>query len=142
MAWIKLTKSIVVEASHKLEAHTGKCHRLHGHSWKIEVTILSPVNPTTHMGVDYYHLSKFLHDVVDGTLDHQHLNTVLATENPTSEYLAHWVFAQAVKWVRQHNYTERNGLNDAVVHEVVVWETKNSRCSLTGEQWLADPLVA
>lgn len=126
-----LSKSIVVEASHRLEAHNGKCHRLHGHSWKIEVTVESQVNPLTNMGLDYYHLSDFLKTIHE-QIDHQDLNSVFKEANPTSEFLANWVFTQATIALEPIP----RGDFEVYVTQVSIWETASSRCILTREQWL------
>lgn len=38
-----VTKSFTFDAAHRLLHHQGKCHNLHGHTYKIEVTVNGPV---------------------------------------------------------------------------------------------------
>lgn len=38
-----VTKAFSFDAAHRLQYHQGKCHNLHGHTYKIEVTINGPI---------------------------------------------------------------------------------------------------
>lgn len=70
---ITISKSFTFEASHVLPRHPGKCARLHGHSWKLTVSVQGPVNQETGFVADYGALSKLVQKTVIGLLDHQHL---------------------------------------------------------------------
>lgn len=89
-----LTKDFRFEASHRLPHHDGKCFRLHGHSFKGQVHLMSPTlieeGPKQGMVIDYSDVSKVVKAMVDEHLDHYHLNDLLS--NPTSENLAQWVY--------------------------------------------------
>lgn len=116
----RLTKEFRFEASHVLEGHDGKCARLHGHSWRgelvVEGTRLQHEGPKENMLVDYADIgeaAKALHEI----LDHRHLNDVLGTSMPTSEFVAQWVYAH----VQQH-------FPEIPWAGVVIEETCTSRC--------------
>ena len=96
-----LSKSATFEASHRLPLHSGKCRRLHGHSWKVVVEVgsneLGQHGSSTDMAVDFGDVGAPLKALVEDSLDHYHLNggpdgpsTGLA--NPTSERVARWIF--------------------------------------------------
>ena len=95
MPW-ELSKQFRFEASHTLRNHSGKCGTLHGHSWVGKVVIrcltLQTKGSRTGMGVDYADISAALKPLVEHYLDHHNLNDTLATENPTSEVIAEWVY--------------------------------------------------
>ena len=117
---VRLVHEFKFEAAHKLPKVpvTHKCHRLHGHSFKIEVAIEGPVDESTGWFIDYgvlYDAWKPLHD----QLDHNYLNDVAGLENPTSENLARWI------WDR---------LKAAIpsVMRVTVFETCDARCEYEG----------
>lgn len=81
------------EAAHRLpnvpEGH--KCARLHGHSFRVTLTVGGEVDPTLGWIVDFAELDdawKRLHDV----LDHRYLNEIPGLENPTSELLCRWIY--------------------------------------------------
>ena len=133
---ILLSKHIVIEAAHVLKSHPGKCSREHGHSWKIELTVSSNVDPDTNMGIDYYLIGKFLSEEVDAKYDHQNLNTVLSEDNPTSEFLTYNLFAKAVKHF-EASWARAEGIFDADprVEKVRVWETAKCSCIVTREMY-------
>lgn len=76
---VMISKEFKFEASHVLPRHTGKCSRLHGHSWVGEVTISGFINPTTGIVVDFYWLGDLLKRCIVDELDHQHLGCGVAT---------------------------------------------------------------
>lgn len=90
----KISKQYRFEASHQLIHHDGKCARLHGHSWVLSVEFegqtLQDSGPETNMLLDYGNVSKVMKPIIE-RLDHYHLNDVLHTDSPTSEFLAKWV---------------------------------------------------
>src|SRR5690242_2400748 len=90
---VDLVREYRFEAAHLLphvpDGH--KCRRLHGHSFRFELTISGPVDPHTGWFIDY----GVLDDIVEPLrqeLDHYYLNDVPGLENPTSELLARWLW--------------------------------------------------
>lgn len=83
------------EAAHRLPkvAADHPCSRLHGHSYRVEVHVSAPVDPSTGMVLDFGDLAAVV-DPVLGRLDHQTLNDVEGLSNPTSEHLAMWLWDQ------------------------------------------------
>lgn len=69
------------DAAHYLPTlpDTHKCHRIHGHSFRVAIT-----------STDVSRLAESLR-VIHGQLDHRLLNEISGLENPTSEYLAEWL---------------------------------------------------
>jgi 6-pyruvoyltetrahydropterin/6-carboxytetrahydropterin synthase len=91
----RLEKRFRFEASHVLRRHDGKCARLHGHSWHGVVVLegeeLQTDGPKKGMLVDFGDVGLDLDGIVR-LLDHYHLNEVLDTDSPTSEFVARWVY--------------------------------------------------
>jgi 6-pyruvoyltetrahydropterin/6-carboxytetrahydropterin synthase len=117
-----LIKEFTFEASHVLPMHSGKCARLHGHSWKFAVVVKGDVlrrGGSDHgMLMDYGVISAAVRPIVEEWLDHRHLNDLL--DNPTSERLAEWIFN-----------TVRVALPEDVqsmLAGIVVHETCTARC--------------
>ncbi|MBJ95970.1 MAG: 6-carboxytetrahydropterin synthase QueD [Rickettsiales bacterium] len=69
-------------AAHRLPRHPGRCQRLHGHSYRLQVLVRGTPEPTTGMVIDFYTVESSVSAVVD-ELDGTCLNEVLAT--PTAE---------------------------------------------------------
>lgn len=97
---LTITRRFSFEASHQLPYHTGKCHNLHGHSYKMEVTITrqSALEAVKEKGqfdsgmvMDFGDLKAIVHTEIIEVLDHTHLNDFI--ENPTAERLTGRIFA-------------------------------------------------
>ena len=83
-----VAKQYRFEASHILPAHPGKCARLHGHSYQVEVAVCGRVHEESGFVVDYAWLDEDVTPIID-QLDHQHLNHLI--ENPSAENVAGWI---------------------------------------------------
>jgi 6-pyruvoyltetrahydropterin/6-carboxytetrahydropterin synthase len=94
---VELVKEYRFEAAHRLpHVPSGhKCARLHGHSFRIELSVAGPVDAKTGWFVDFGRLDE-LWAPFGERLDHHYLNEVEGLENPTSENLARWLW-QALK---------------------------------------------
>lgn len=81
------------EAAHQLPDYPGKCCRLHGHNWKVEVTVTG--HELNHLGMvmDFKDLKAEVGKVIE-TLDHYYLNELspFKTINPTAENIAKYIY--------------------------------------------------
>jgi 6-pyruvoyltetrahydropterin/6-carboxytetrahydropterin synthase len=116
----QIRKSFRFESAHRLPhvppGH--KCARLHGHSFEIELAVDGEVDPVLGWVVDFADL-KTAWEPLHAILDHYYLNEIPGLENPTSEVLAHWIWARIKPtW--------------PILSEVVVSETCTSRCVYRG----------
>ncbi|QCR44239.1 6-carboxytetrahydropterin synthase QueD [Curtobacterium sp. SGAir0471] len=84
-----LTRSFRFEAAHVLPWHRGKCSRLHGHSYRLEVTITGPLD-VNGIVTDFGEIRQIVDAHVVQVLDHTYLNDRF--DNPTVELVASWVF--------------------------------------------------
>ena len=88
-----MTKTIDFEAAHWLpcfpEGH--KCRRLHGHSFKVDITVEGEVDPAKGYLIDFAEIKAVTAPIVK-QLDHYCLNDIPGLENPTAEMLAKWVY--------------------------------------------------
>jgi 6-pyruvoyltetrahydropterin/6-carboxytetrahydropterin synthase len=88
---MEIYKEFTFEAAHRLtgvpEGH--KCARLHGHSYRVRITVAGDVDLRTGMVVDFSDLARVVEPCV-GELDHRYLNEIEGLENPTSENVACW----------------------------------------------------
>ena len=118
---VELIREYRFEAAHRLPhvpmGH--KCQRLHGHSFKFEVTVKGPVDPRTGWLVDFSEIDDLVQPLV-ARLDHYYLNEIEGLENPTSEMLARWLFDRVKPTLPQ-------------LSAVMVHETCDARCVYRGE---------
>ena len=109
MGNIRITKQFNFETGHALYGYDGKCRNVHGHSYKLSVTVIGrPITDTTHvklgMVIDFGDLKKIVKEEIVDEFDHatvfnkntphvelaQELtdrghNVILADYQPTSE---------------------------------------------------------
>ena len=118
---VELAREFHFEAAHRLPmvppGH--KCHRMHGHSYRIEVVVAGEVDEYLGWLVDIDEIRAFVEPILKQELDHRTLNDVPGLENPTAELLAAWL------WKRiQPRFP---GLAAITVHE-----TCTARCTYRG----------
>jgi 6-pyruvoyltetrahydropterin/6-carboxytetrahydropterin synthase len=80
-----VTRSFTFEAAHQLPWHPGRCRNLHGHSYRLEVTVEGPVGDRGIV-VDFAEIKSVVRREVIERFDHQYLNDLL--DNPTAELIA------------------------------------------------------
>ena len=93
---MKVTQVLTFEAAHFLpnvpDGH--KCKRMHGHSYRVELTFEGPVDPETGFVIDYFEIERIAAPLVE-FLDHRLLNEIRGLGNPTVEHIATW-FAEGL----------------------------------------------
>lgn len=75
MAIIRLTKEFSFEAAHALDGYDGPCREIHGHSYRLFVTVKgTPVrdcaNPKCGMVMDFGALKTLVNEQIVGRFDH------------------------------------------------------------------------
>lgn len=81
----RVTRCFAFEAAHHLPLHPGKCHRVHGHHYRLEVTLEGPLGDDG-MLMDFDELACAVDEHVIADFDHRLLNDIV--ENPTAELVA------------------------------------------------------
>ena len=89
----ELTKSFRFDAAHTLErsVDTASSRRIHGHSYRAEVTLRGEPDPETGMVIDFGLLERVLAETRNG-LDHHMLDDVPGLDPATMENLAAWIW--------------------------------------------------
>src|SRR5436190_17045321 len=89
----RLTKDFTFEAAQTLpnapEGH--KCRGVHGHSFKVEVSVEGEVDPEIGWLYDHAEISPAMKPLLK-RLDHTSLNDIEGLENPTLEIMAEWLW--------------------------------------------------
>lgn len=75
MSVIRLTKEFTFEAAHMLEGYDGLCREIHGHSYRLFVTIKGepvsdPESPKMGMVMDFGLLKRIVNEQIVSRLDH------------------------------------------------------------------------
>lgn len=90
---MQIYKEFHLEAAHYLpSAPAGHANaRVHGHSFRVRVTIAGEPDPETGVIVHFDDMSAAL-EALRGELDHNFLNEVDGLANPTLENLSKWIW--------------------------------------------------
>jgi 6-pyruvoyltetrahydropterin/6-carboxytetrahydropterin synthase len=117
----RLTKDFRFEAAQTLPSLPGdhKCKRMHGHSFKVEISVEGEVNPQIGWVYDHAEISRAMEPLLE-QLDHSYLNEIEGLENPTIEFMAAWLWRKLAP--------QLPGLSEIVIHE-----TPSARCVFRGE---------
>jgi 6-pyruvoyltetrahydropterin/6-carboxytetrahydropterin synthase len=126
---MELTKTFTFDMAHRLSFHKGKCWNLHGHTYKLEVTV-SGDEDENGMVIDFNDMKDICMEKVVDVLDHSTviyekdelmmnsfpmvLHHVIMPYEPTAENLCKWISKRL----------EDGGL---MIKQVAVWETASSK---------------
>ena len=112
-------------AAHLLSEIGGKCEELHGHNFKVEVTVGAPELNSEGILIDFRLIKKWLKDILD-QMDHQHLNDLpfFKGKNPSSENIACFL----------HREMQRRVAESGVkMLRVKVWESESATVTYIGD---------
>lgn len=122
---------VVVEktfaAGHALRHYKGKCENVHGHNYRVQVTIEGEKLNAIGLLVDFVELKRVLMEVVD-YLDHQFLNDIppFIEQNPSAENMARYFYDEILKGI------DRIADVPVSLAEVRIWETDTSVAAYRG----------
>ncbi|MGH7737563.1 MAG: 6-carboxytetrahydropterin synthase QueD [Candidatus Tyrphobacter sp.] len=111
---MEIRKRFTFEAAHSLPNHPGKCARMHGHSYRLEVAIAGPLHrdgPARGMVEDFDSLDDVVRTHVLDELDHRTLNETI--DNPTAEEIVLWIWRRLEPLLTS-------------LEEIVLWETPDA----------------
>ena len=112
-------------AAHMLAAIGGKCEELHGHNFKVEVTIAAKDLNSSGIIIDFRYVKKWLQEILDN-FDHKHLNEIpFFTEiNPSSEHIAEYIYRKMKLKAKQA---------EVKVARIKVWESESAAVTYIGD---------
>ncbi|RPJ74230.1 MAG: 6-carboxytetrahydropterin synthase QueD [Alphaproteobacteria bacterium] len=113
-------------AAHLLAEIGGKCEELHGHNFKVEVTVGASRLTDEGILIDFRLVKKWLKEILD-KMDHQHLNDLpfFSEQNPSSENIAYYVHREIKVKIKE------SGIR---VIRVKVWESENAAVTYSEEK--------
>jgi 6-pyruvoyltetrahydropterin/6-carboxytetrahydropterin synthase len=112
MSWILKVKD-KFQAAHFLKEYEGKCEKIHGHTFIVEVQVLVKKLDKAGIGIDFKVIKKALSELMP---DHTLLNEVYDF-NPSAENLS------------QHFFNELN--KKFSVKSVTVWESEDASATFS-----------
>ncbi|MBM4338561.1 MAG: 6-carboxytetrahydropterin synthase QueD [Deltaproteobacteria bacterium] len=120
----ELTVTSHFSGAHRLRYLHGKCEELHGHNWKIEVSVASSKLNQEGVVIDFKILKQKLEKVLK-SLDHTFLNDLpyFSGQEPSSENIAKYIFDKMK--------SELKGFS-AKMTKVSAWESETSCATYFG----------
>lgn len=95
---MKITKELTFDSAHMLSNYDGKCANLHGHTYKLHVTLKDEVNETTNMIMDFNEFKNILNETVMKSLDHALIFSAPEFREEAENELLQW----AIKYGKKH----------------------------------------
>ena len=94
----EITVEETFAAGHALRNYHGKCENVHGHNYRVEVTLAGEELDGAGLLVDFVEVKRLLHAVVD-RMDHQFLNDMAPFDilNPSAENMARYIHQEISK---------------------------------------------
>lgn len=114
-------------AAHQIKGYKGKCEKLHGHNWLVEISVASSTLDANEMVVDFVVLKKHLKKTlskIDHTLINKH--PYFKKNAPTAENIAYYVFCEMQRSLKN--------ITAAAVRRVSVSETDKSTAVYTRDE--------
>jgi 6-pyruvoyltetrahydropterin/6-carboxytetrahydropterin synthase len=89
----EITTESDFSAAHCLRNYDGPCENLHGHNWRVRVTVKCQKLDKSGLGIDFKALKRKLGAILE-EYDHKNLNDIFDPlgENPSSECIARHVY--------------------------------------------------
>lgn len=114
----RLTIKTGFAAAHNLINYQGDCENLHGHNWKVEVTVTAHELDPAGLAIDFKVLKRETNLVLD-ELDHKYVNQhPFFTElSPSSENIARYLY---------QTLSQRLNDGNVMVERIGVWESENA----------------
>ena len=106
-------------AGHALRNYKGKCENVHGHNYRVKVTMVGERLDDNGLLIDFVELKKVLRGAI-AYLDHQFINDLKPFDelNPSAENIAWWFCEQL-----QSGLAEEMKKVSVRIGQVKVWET-------------------
>ena len=109
-----LTIEDYISAAHQLKGYKGKCENIHGHNWKVEVSVYGHKLNDIGILIDFHDLKDMLKTVLQE----------FAHQNPSSELLSKIIYQKIEKMLKQYSQNHSTNIN---VLSVTVWESATCR---------------
>ena len=144
---MEVSKEITICTAHMLSGHNGRCKNLHGHNYKVCVTLVGdqrgePKNSDSKMVMDFGDLKSAMEETIDKTFDHALVISSAAFRGEAEAALLNWAIAYGMRhYVMPEGYRstaedmasamakrllDSLGNNRVASVRVALWETPTS----------------
>ena len=122
-----LTVEDTFASAHQLRGYKGKCENIHGHNWKVVLSIKGTKLNNIGLLMDFHDIKSILKKTTD-LIDHKNINEVPPFDkiNPSSELIAKFISDQITEELKKHG-------DHIQIDSVTVWESATSRCTYIPE---------
>ena len=114
-----LSQEFKFDSAHNLINYRGKCEKLHGHTYRLRVTLTGTADPESGMLMDFGFLKERVMELVIDRLDHSYINDTVKIS--TAENIAGWIWETLEGPLHGGTYE---------LYEVTLWETETSSVTL------------
>ena len=104
---MKVVKIFTFDAAHRLSNYEGKCFNLHGHTYRLEITVSGKLNSMGFV-VDFGDLKKIVNEMLDNLFDHK---TILKDTDAMNLKLQA-ILPEGSVYMAPYNPTAENMVND------------------------------
>ncbi len=120
----EITVTSRFSGAHRLRFLGGKCDALHGHNWKVEVSVVSRRLGEEGVVIDFQILKRKVEKVLK-PLDHTYLNDLpfFSRTEPSSENIAKYIFDRLRSELKGH---------PGSLKKVTAWESETSAATYSG----------
>ena len=130
---LKVTKTVRFDAAHILSNHAGLCKNLHGHTYRVDVTVAQAPEDERDMVIDFKDLKRVCEEVVLARFDHAFIydrssageSEIAAVVEKNGMRTAAIPFRSTAENLARHFYRELKARLPGLCC-VKVWETPDS----------------
>ena len=110
-------------AAHNLLNYQGDCENLHGHNWKVEVTVKTEDLDKAGLGIDFKVIKKHTKELMNYR-DHKYLTDLDAFNgiSPSSEHISKFIYDRLVDDLAEYAVS---------LEKITVWESDNAYATYT-----------
>lgn len=141
------TKEFTFDCSHMLTNYDGACKNLHGHTYKLQVTVTGGISTTTGMIVDFKELNDLVKENIIEKFDHAFICNGAAgrysVDNDFADFCAQYSKKvmnfpglTTCENMATYMFVELDGIfidteRPFELHSIKLWETPTSFCEVT-----------
>ncbi len=114
-----VTKQFRFESAHFLPKYYGKCENLHGHSYRLQVTVKIAELNDEGIAYDFAQLKKIVTKEIVDVLDHKLINDFIPIAS--AEHMTLWIWEKISPLIPE-------------IFEIKLWETETCFVTYRGEK--------